>query len=55
MLVLFEVINEMFKIYVDRLIIIMLMLGMGVISRLCGEIFGFVLIFGVVKSVLVLG
>lgn len=39
-LVLLEATNEMFKIYADRPIITMSMSGMGVISRLCGEIFG---------------
>ena len=50
-LVLLEATNEMFKIYADRPIITMSMSGMGVISRLCGEIFGSALTFGAAKSV----
>ncbi|MGO0916205.1 type I 3-dehydroquinate dehydratase [Clostridioides difficile] len=37
--------------YADRPIITMSMSGMGVISRLCGEIFGSALTFGAAKSV----
>ncbi len=48
-LVLLEATNEMFKIYADRPIITMSMSGMGVISRLCGEIFGSALTFGAAK------
>lgn len=33
----------------------MLMVGIGVISCFVGEVFGFVMIFGVVKKVLVFG
>ncbi|HGM3508278.1 TPA: type I 3-dehydroquinate dehydratase [Clostridioides difficile] len=50
-LVLLEATNEMFRIYADRPIVTMSMSGVGVISRLCGEIFGSALTFGAAKNV----
>lgn len=50
-LVLLTATNEMVQVYADRPIITMSMAGMGVISRLCGEIFGSSLTFGVAKKV----
>ncbi|MCC0636197.1 MULTISPECIES: type I 3-dehydroquinate dehydratase [unclassified Clostridioides] len=50
-LVLLTATNEMVQVYADRPIITMSMAGMGVISRLCGEIFGSALTFGAVKKV----
>lgn len=49
-LVLLEATNEMSRVYADRPIITMSMSGMGVISRLCGEIFGSALTFGASKK-----
>lgn len=49
-LVLLEATNEMARVYADRPIITMSMSGMGVISRLCGEIFGSALTFGASKN-----
>lgn len=54
-LILFIVIVEMQECYVDCLIIIMLMLKIGVIFCFVGEVFGFVVMFGLVKKVFVLG
>lgn len=50
-LVLLTATNEMVQVYADRPIITMSMAGMGVISRLCGEIFGSSLTFGAVKKI----
>lgn len=50
-LVLLAATNEMVQVYADRPIITMSMAGMGVISRLCGEIFGSSLTFGAVKKI----
>ncbi|MCC0650255.1 type I 3-dehydroquinate dehydratase [Clostridioides sp. ZZV15-6598] len=50
-LVLLTATNEMVQVYADRPIITMSMAGMGVISRLCGEIFGSSLTFGAAKKV----
>ncbi|MGO1043376.1 type I 3-dehydroquinate dehydratase [Clostridioides difficile] len=50
-LVLLTATNEMVRVYADRPIITMSMAGMGVISRLCGEIFGSSLTFGAAKKV----
>ncbi|MCC0781796.1 type I 3-dehydroquinate dehydratase [Clostridioides sp. ES-S-0108-01] len=50
-LVLLTATNEMVQIYADRPIITMSMSGIGVISRLCGEIFGSALTFGAVKKI----
>lgn len=50
-LVLLTATNEMVQVYADRPIITMSMAGMGVISRLCGEIFGSSLTFGASKKV----
>ncbi len=50
-LVLLEATDEMFRIYADRPIVTMSMSGVGVISRLCGEIFGSALTFGAAKNV----
>ena len=43
--------DEMASEYADRLIITMSMSGTGVISRLCGEVFGSALTFGAVGKV----
>lgn len=45
-LVLLSATEEMFRKYADRPIITMSMSGTGVISRLCGEVFGSALTFG---------
>ena len=42
--------EEMFTTYADRPIITMSMAGTGVISRLCGEVFGSALTFGAAKK-----
>lgn len=42
--------EEMYSGYADRPIITMSMAGTGVISRLCGEVFGSALTFGAVKK-----
>ncbi|MGO0883273.1 type I 3-dehydroquinate dehydratase [Clostridioides difficile] len=50
-LVLLAATNEMVQVYADRPIITMSMAGIGVISRLCGEIFGSSLTFGAAKKI----
>lgn len=47
-LILLEATNEMTSNYADRPIITMAMAGTGVISRICGEVFGSALTFGAV-------
>lgn len=47
-LTLLEATEEMHRCYADRPIITMSMSGMGVISRLCGEVFGSAMTFGAV-------
>ena len=42
--------EEMQRMYADRPIITMSMAGTGVISRLCGEVFGSALTFGAAKK-----
>lgn len=42
--------EEMYTLYADRPIITMSMAGTGVISRLCGEVFGSALTFGAAKK-----
>ena len=42
--------EEMYRAYADRPIITMSMAGTGVISRLCGEVFGSALTFGAAKK-----
>ena len=42
--------EEMYTDYADRPIITMSMAGTGVISRLCGEVFGSALTFGAAKK-----
>ena len=42
--------EEMYRMYADRPIITMSMAGTGVISRLCGEVFGSALTFGAAKK-----
>lgn len=47
--------EEMYTEYADRPIITMSMAGTGVISRLCGEVFGSALTFGAAKKASALG
>ena len=49
-LTLLQATNEMHETYADRPIITMSMAGTGVISRLCGEVFGSALTFGAAKK-----
>lgn len=49
-LVLLAATEEMSSEYADRPIITMSMAGTGVISRLCGEVFGSALTFGAAKK-----
>lgn len=42
--------EEMYRVHADRPIITMSMAGTGVISRLCGEVFGSALTFGAAKK-----
>lgn len=49
-LTLLQATNDMHETYADRPIITMSMAGTGVISRLCGEVFGSVLTFGAAKK-----
>ncbi len=49
-LTLLQATNEMHETYADRPIITMSMAGTGVISRLCGEVFGSALTFGAPKK-----
>ncbi|MEJ8736031.1 type I 3-dehydroquinate dehydratase [Erysipelotrichaceae bacterium HCN-30851] len=49
-LILLQATNEMHETYADRPIITMSMAGTGVISRLCGEVFGSALTFGAAKK-----
>lgn len=43
--------NEMYEHFADRPIITMSMAGTGVISRMCGEVFGSAISFGAVKKI----
>lgn len=49
-LTLLQATNDMHETYADRPIITMSMAGTGVISRLCGEVFGSALTFGAAKK-----
>lgn len=49
-LTLLQVTNDMYENFADRPIITMSMAGTGVLSRLCGEVFGSALTFGAAKK-----